>query len=99
MSGILSVLWVLLTIGVATTTVRAGLKCDAVRPYFEAQGFPPSDIPKEAISCWNRLQHVVTGRTARMECRKEPFHGEISRPWQPAARAPDLMVAIISYNF
>ncbi|XP_076238370.1 glypican dally-like [Calliopsis andreniformis] len=49
MSGVLSMLCVILILSVATTTVRAGLKCDAVRPYFEAQGFPASDIPKEAI--------------------------------------------------
>ncbi|KOC61378.1 hypothetical protein WH47_06647 [Habropoda laboriosa] len=51
MSGILSMLCVVLILSVATTTVHAGLKCDAVRPYFESQGFPASDIPKEAISC------------------------------------------------
>ncbi|XP_014602695.1 PREDICTED: glypican-6 [Polistes canadensis] len=43
----LIVLYTLLT----TTFVNgAGLKCDAVRPDFEAQGFPLSDIPKEPIS-------------------------------------------------
>ncbi|KAF7383829.1 hypothetical protein HZH68_014586 [Vespula germanica] len=43
-SIVLSSLW--------TTSVNgAGLKCDAVRPDFEAQGFPLSDIPKEPISC------------------------------------------------
>ncbi|KAF7382908.1 hypothetical protein HZH66_013310 [Vespula vulgaris] len=42
-SIVLSSLW--------TTSVNgAGLKCDAVRPDFEAQGFPLSDIPKEPIS-------------------------------------------------
>ncbi|XP_029041498.1 glypican-4 [Osmia bicornis bicornis] len=50
MSGMLSMLCVILILSVGTTTVRAGLKCDAVRPYFESQGFPVSDIPKEAIS-------------------------------------------------
>ncbi|XP_076621150.1 glypican dally-like isoform X1 [Colletes latitarsis] len=50
MSGVLSMLCVILILSVATTTVRAGLKCDAVKPYFESQGFPASDIPKEAIS-------------------------------------------------
>lgn len=51
MSGMLPMLCVILILSVATTTVRAGLKCDAVRPYFESQGFPATDIPKEAISC------------------------------------------------
>ncbi|KAK0079826.1 hypothetical protein PV325_000764 [Microctonus aethiopoides] len=31
--------------------VDARLNCDAVRPYFESQGFPSSDIPKDPISC------------------------------------------------
>lgn len=48
MSG-LSFLCVILTVGVGTT-IGAGLKCDAVRPYFESQGFPAIDIPKEPIS-------------------------------------------------
>ncbi|KAK0171828.1 hypothetical protein PV328_005227 [Microctonus aethiopoides] len=30
--------------------VDARLNCDAVRPYFESQGFPSSDIPKDPIS-------------------------------------------------
>lgn len=51
MSGMLSMLCVILILSVTTTTVRAGLKCDAVKPYFESQGFPATDIPKEAISC------------------------------------------------
>lgn len=51
MSGVPSMLCAILILSVSTTTVRAGLKCDAVRPYFESQGFPASDIPKEAISC------------------------------------------------
>lgn len=51
MSGMLSMLCVILILSVATSTVHAGLKCDAVRPYFESQGFPATDIPKEAISC------------------------------------------------
>lgn len=51
MSAMLPILCVILTLSVTTTTVRAGLKCDAVRPYFESQGFPATDIPKEAISC------------------------------------------------
>ncbi|XP_017758833.1 PREDICTED: glypican-4 [Eufriesea mexicana] len=50
MSGMLPMLCVILILSVTTTTVRAGLKCDAVRPYFESQGFPATDIPKEAIS-------------------------------------------------
>ncbi|KAK9310801.1 hypothetical protein QLX08_000093 [Tetragonisca angustula] len=50
MSGMLSMLCVILILSVATSTVHAGLKCDAVRPYFESQGFPATDIPKEAIS-------------------------------------------------
>lgn len=46
------ILWIVTAIiGVATTINAAGLKCDNVRPIFEAQGFPLSDIPKEAISC------------------------------------------------
>lgn len=50
MSGVPSMgLCVILLLSVATTTVRAGLKCDAVKPYFVAQGFPASDIPNEAI--------------------------------------------------
>lgn len=44
---IVAVAW---TVIVATTVNAAGLKCDSVRPIFEAQGFPLSDIPKEAIS-------------------------------------------------
>ncbi|GAB1859573.1 Glypican-6 [Camponotus japonicus] len=45
------ILWIVTAIiGVATTINAAGLKCDNVRPIFEAQGFPLSDIPKEAIS-------------------------------------------------
>lgn len=51
MSGMLSMLCVILILSVTTTTVRAGLKCDGVKPYFESQGFPATDIPKEAISC------------------------------------------------
>lgn len=50
MSAMLPILCVILTLSVTTTTVRAGLKCDAVRSYFESQGFPATDIPKEAIS-------------------------------------------------
>ncbi|XP_003488957.1 glypican-4 isoform X1 [Bombus vosnesenskii] len=50
MSGMLSMLCVILILSVTTTTVRAGLKCDGVKPYFESQGFPATDIPKEAIS-------------------------------------------------
>ncbi|XP_043681821.1 glypican-6 [Vespula pensylvanica] len=42
-SIVLSSLWTMSVNG-------AGLKCDAVRPDFEAQGFPLSDIPKEPIS-------------------------------------------------
>ncbi|KAI4496218.1 hypothetical protein M0804_000028 [Polistes exclamans] len=49
----LIVLYTLLT----TTFVNgAGLKCDAVRPDFEAQGFPLSDIPKEPISSFPALR-------------------------------------------
>ncbi|XP_011256796.1 glypican-6 isoform X1 [Camponotus floridanus] len=45
------ILWIVTAIiGVATTINAAGLKCDNVKPIFEAQGFPLSDIPKEAIS-------------------------------------------------
>ncbi|XP_015181305.1 PREDICTED: glypican-6 [Polistes dominula] len=45
------VLLIALIVFYTTTFVNgAGLKCDAVRPDFEAQGFPPSDIPKEPIS-------------------------------------------------
>lgn len=49
----MTTVWILIVATfVATTTVNAaGLKCDSVRPVFEAQGFPLSDIPKEAISC------------------------------------------------
>nr|XP_031837898.1 glypican-4 [Nomia melanderi] len=50
MSGVSSILCVLLLLSVVTDTVHAGLKCEPVRPYFESQGFPASDIPKEAIS-------------------------------------------------
>lgn len=60
MSGMLSMLCVILILSVGTTTVRAGLKCDAVRPYFESQGFPVSDIPKEAISCKHLLKFLVS---------------------------------------
>lgn len=50
MSGV--ILWIFTAIIAVITTVNAaGLKCDGVRPIFEAQGFPLSDIPKEAISC------------------------------------------------
>ncbi|XP_076657141.1 glypican dally-like [Halictus rubicundus] len=49
-SGVSSMLCVILLLSVATGTVHAGLKCEPVRPYFESQGFPASDIPKEAIS-------------------------------------------------
>lgn len=46
------ILWIVTAIIAITTTANAaGLKCDNVRPIFEAQGFPLSDIPKEAISC------------------------------------------------
>ncbi|XP_063992834.1 glypican-6 [Diachasmimorpha longicaudata] len=34
----------------ANTGAEGRINCDAVRPYFEAQGFPPSDIPKDPIS-------------------------------------------------
>lgn len=57
MTSTMTTLWIVAvaTIVVATTTTTtvnaAGLKCDSVRPIFEAQGFPLSDIPKEAISC------------------------------------------------
>lgn len=45
-------LWIVTLLAVVATAVTgAGLNCDNVRPYFEKQGFPPSDIPKEAISC------------------------------------------------
>ncbi|XP_011166471.1 glypican-6 isoform X1 [Solenopsis invicta] len=56
MTSTMTTLWIVAvaTIVVATTTTTtvnaAGLKCDSVRPIFEAQGFPLSDIPKEAIS-------------------------------------------------
>ncbi|XP_011866007.1 PREDICTED: glypican-6 [Vollenhovia emeryi] len=53
MTGTKTTLWIVAVAAavVATTTVNAaGLKCDSVRPVFEAQGFPLSDIPKEAIS-------------------------------------------------
>ncbi|KOX80368.1 hypothetical protein WN51_06657 [Melipona quadrifasciata] len=55
----LSMLCVILILSVATSTVHAGLKCDAVRPYFESQGFPATDIPKEAISyvLWYRIEN------------------------------------------
>ncbi|XP_046427540.1 glypican-4 [Neodiprion fabricii] len=49
MSALTFPLCTLLALGIAATAA-AGLKCDAVRTYFEAQGFPPSDIPKEPIS-------------------------------------------------
>ena len=54
MTSTMTILWIVAvawTIIVATTVNAAGLKCDSVRPIFEAQGFPLSDIPKEAISC------------------------------------------------
>ncbi|XP_029167817.1 glypican-6 isoform X2 [Nylanderia fulva] len=45
------ILWIVTAIiAVATTANAAGLKCDSVRPVFEAQGFSLSNIPKEAIS-------------------------------------------------
>ncbi|RLU21102.1 hypothetical protein DMN91_005475 [Ooceraea biroi] len=47
----MTTLWIVMVmLAVATTVTGAGLKCDNVRTYFEMQGFPPSDIPKEAIS-------------------------------------------------
>nr|XP_033320856.1 glypican-6 [Megalopta genalis] len=49
-SGVSSMLCVILLLSVATVTVHAGLNCEPVTPYFESQGFPESDIPKEAIS-------------------------------------------------
>lgn len=50
MSALAIYLFAFFTIGVGAVAA-AGLKCDAVRPYFEAQGFPASDIPREPISC------------------------------------------------
>lgn len=55
MTSTMTTLWIVavatLVVATTTTTVNAaGLKCDSVRPIFEAQGFPLSDIPKEAIS-------------------------------------------------
>ncbi|XP_011057101.1 PREDICTED: glypican-6 [Acromyrmex echinatior] len=53
MTSTMTTLWIVAvawTVIVATTVNAAGLKCDSVRPIFEAQGFPLSDIPKEAIS-------------------------------------------------
>ncbi|EFN80462.1 hypothetical protein EAI_15909 [Harpegnathos saltator] len=52
-SAMAMILWlVTVTLVVSTTTTAnaSGLKCDSVRPYFENEGFPSSDIPKEAIS-------------------------------------------------
>lgn len=49
MSSLALFLCAFFTLGV-TGTGAAGLKCDAVRPYFESQGFPPSDIPRDPIS-------------------------------------------------
>lgn len=48
--SVLSFVSVILMLGIPSTIV-AGLKCDAVKPYFETHGFPASDIPKEPISC------------------------------------------------
>ncbi|XP_051174613.1 glypican-6 [Leptopilina boulardi] len=47
--SVLSFVWVILMLSIQIT-VLAGLKCDAVKPYFETHGFPASDIPKEPIS-------------------------------------------------
>ncbi|KYN32416.1 hypothetical protein ALC56_13273, partial [Trachymyrmex septentrionalis] len=61
----MTTLWIVAvaTVVVATTTVNAaGLKCDSVRPIFEAQGFPLSDIPKEAISLLNWISVRVMKR-------------------------------------
>ncbi|XP_078051713.1 glypican dally-like [Augochlora pura] len=49
-SGVSSMLCVILLLSVTTGTVHAGLNCEPVTSYFKAQGFPESDIPKEAIS-------------------------------------------------
>ncbi|TGZ54248.1 Uncharacterized protein DBV15_02478 [Temnothorax longispinosus] len=58
MTSTMTTLWIVAvaTAVLATTTMvnAAGLKCDSVRPIFEAQGFPLSDIPKEAISWMER---------------------------------------------
>ncbi|XP_034939937.1 glypican-6 [Chelonus insularis] len=52
MSGLSSSIWCVLVAlcCIGWVKVDAKLKCDAVRPYFEAQGFPASDIPKDPIS-------------------------------------------------
>ncbi|XP_015110574.1 glypican-6 [Diachasma alloeum] len=47
----ISFLWVSLGFfWLASTGAEGRINCDAVRPYFEEQGFPPSDIPKDPIS-------------------------------------------------
>ncbi|KYQ48610.1 hypothetical protein ALC60_12325 [Trachymyrmex zeteki] len=69
MTSIMTNLWIVAvaTIIVATTTVNAaGLKCDSVRPIFEAQGFPLSDIPKEAISWVERTSPMESERSGEM---------------------------------
>ena len=50
--------WLLATLSVAGsviviegTPIGQVLKCDAVRSYFEGQGFPATDIPKDPILC------------------------------------------------
>ncbi|KYN09276.1 hypothetical protein ALC57_18605 [Trachymyrmex cornetzi] len=68
-STMTTTLWIVAvaTVIVATTTVNAaGLKCDSVRPIFEAQGFPLSDIPKEAISWVERTSPMESERSGEM---------------------------------
>lgn len=51
MSGLSYLCVVLALCCVGCIGVDGRLKCDAVKSYFEAQGFPASDIPKDPISC------------------------------------------------
>ncbi|EGI63900.1 hypothetical protein G5I_07702 [Acromyrmex echinatior] len=69
MTSTMTTLWIVAvawTVIVATTVNAAGLKCDSVRPIFEAQGFPLSDIPKEAISWMERTSPMESERSGEM---------------------------------
>ncbi|KYM96944.1 hypothetical protein ALC62_12379 [Cyphomyrmex costatus] len=68
MTSTMTTLWIVAVATVVATTMvnAAGLKCDSVRPIFEAQGFPLSDIPKEAISWVERTSPMESERSREM---------------------------------
>lgn len=106
-------LWVLLSLCCSVCVVgESRLNCDAVRPFFEEQGFPATDIPKDPISCkykdyWKFIQLIEHRRKKKkknftlfceIQCKIKCFGSVANRKYCPWKKKEKTRVGLYDYH-